>query len=76
MWARPLADGAHAVALLNRGDARATVHVQWEDVSGEKSSRRAHVRDLWERADVGERSGFYDRTLEAHACALLKVRFA
>ena len=75
IWARPLADGAYAVLLLNRADARANVHVQWEDVAG-KGSGVAHVRDVWERADVGERAGFYDRTLEPHACALLKVRFA
>jgi alpha-galactosidase len=75
VWARPLADGGHAVLLFNRGEARANVHVQWEDVAGAKGSRTAHVRDVWERADVGERSGFYDRTLDPHACALLRVRF-
>jgi alpha-galactosidase len=74
-WARPLADGSYAVLLLNRGDEATNVRVLWEDVLGTKGSRGGHVRDLWDRADVGERDGWYDRTLEPHACALVKVTF-
>jgi alpha-galactosidase len=74
-WARPLADGSYAVLLLNRGDETTNVRVLWEDVIGTKGSRGGHVRDLWDRADVGERDGWYDRTLEPHACALVKVTF-
>jgi len=33
------------------------------------------VRDLWERSEIGERDGFFDRTLAPHACALLRVSF-
>src|SRR6185503_4940344 len=74
-WARPLADGSHAVLLLNRSEETTNVRVLWEDVLGAKGSRGGHVRDLWERHDVGERDGWYDRTLEPHACALVKVTF-
>ena len=31
VWARPLADGGEAVALLNRGKAPATIKVNWSD---------------------------------------------
>ena len=75
VWARPLADGTHAVLLVNRGDARANVVARWDEVLDAKGSRRGNVRDLWERADVGERDGYYDRTLAPHACALVKVAF-
>src|SRR5256885_552847 len=56
VWSRPLADGGYAVLLLNRGEARANVHVRWEDVTSAKGSRVGQVRDVWERSDVGERS--------------------
>jgi alpha-galactosidase len=72
VWARPLADGSHAVLLLNRGDERAHVRVIWEDL-GATGSRSAHLRDLWERADIGECDGWYVRTLAPHASALVKV---
>ena len=75
VWARPLIDDGHAVLLLNRGEERANIVVRWEDVTGEKGSRVGQVRDLWERADIGERGGYYDRTVEPHAAALLKVSF-
>jgi alpha-galactosidase len=76
VWARPLASGEHAVLLVNRGEARANVVARWDDVLGAKGSRGGRVRDLWERADIGERDGYYDRMLEAHASALVKVAFA
>ena len=74
VWARPLADGTHAVLLFNRGEETRNVRVHWEDI-GAASTRDAHVRDLWQRSDVGPRDGWYDRTLEPHACALVKVTF-
>lgn len=32
VWARPLADGSRAVALLNRTDSPATITARWEKV--------------------------------------------
>lgn len=72
VWARPLAGGAHAVLLLNRGQARANVRVLWEEVPG-LAARRVLVRDVWERADVGVRDGWSDRTLAPHSAALLRI---
>jgi len=75
IWARPLADGTYGVLLINHSDARANVVARWDEVVGEKGSRRGVVRDLWERGEIGERDGFFDRTLAPHACALLRVSF-
>jgi alpha-galactosidase len=74
IWARELSGGAYAVLLLNRGAVPTTVRVIWDDL-GVTGSRNAHVRDLWERSDLGDHDGWYVRTLAPHACALLKVAF-
>jgi alpha-galactosidase len=74
VWARPLADRSHAVLLFNRGAQTENVRVHWEDI-GAADTSRARVRDLWARSDIGPRDGWYDRTLEPHACALVKVTF-
>ena len=75
VWARGLADGSHAVLLFNRGESDANVRVHWDEL-GVAERRSARVRDLWQRSDIGERDGWYDRTLAPHACALVTVRFA
>ncbi len=45
VWARPLADGGHAVGLFNRGEAAAKVTAKWSDI-GVKGSHK--LRDLVE----------------------------
>ena len=60
------ATGADAARAIGEGLARAALAVRQD----------GQVRDLWQRADIGRRDGWYDRTLEPHACALVKVRFA
>ncbi|HUP03118.1 MAG TPA: glycoside hydrolase family 27 protein, partial [Bryobacteraceae bacterium] len=44
VFARPLADGGHAVGLFNLGDGTAKVTAKWSDI-GIKGSHK--VRDLW-----------------------------
>jgi len=51
VWAKPLADGGHAVGLFNRGDAPAKVTAKWTDI-GIKGAH--NVRDLWKHADLGK----------------------
>src|SRR5262249_19846379 len=43
VWDKPLAGGAHAVALFNRGDAPATMAIQWAELG---LSAAHTVRDL------------------------------
>src|SRR6266567_2122738 len=39
VWAKPLADGSHAVALFNRGESAAKVTAKWSDL-GLSGSRK------------------------------------
>ena len=39
VWARPLADGGEAVALLNRGEAPATITVNWSEAPPRGAAR-------------------------------------
>jgi len=73
VWARELQGGAHAVLLLNRGDAPARVEATWSDLG---IAKPRSVRDLWERADIGVRAEGCDTSLAAHAAALLKITSA
>ncbi len=70
VWVRELANGSHAVLLLNRGDSPARVEVAWADL-GIAGPRL--VRDLWERADIGVRADAHDTALAPHATALLRL---
>jgi alpha-galactosidase len=69
-WARPLHGGAHAVLLLNRGDAPATLAVTWAELG--LTGPRA-VRDVWERADLGVRADGHEATVGRHAAALFRL---
>jgi alpha-galactosidase len=70
VWARPLAGGAVAVGLFNRGAVSAKITARWSDVgiSGSKN-----VRDLWAHADRGKISGEYSADVASHAVVMLKV---
>ena len=71
VWARPLADGAWAVALFNRGSERTTVATNWERDLGKKGAPK--VRDLWRRRDLGAKPGGYAVEVPAHGSMLLRV---
>jgi alpha-galactosidase len=49
IWTRPLADGAVAVAVFNRGAMAATVPVRWSDIG---ITVHGHVRDVWAHRDL------------------------
>ena len=58
VWAKQLADGGRAVALLNRAAAPAKISVSWNDI-GYPAHLPASVRDLWARRDLGKFSGSF-----------------
>jgi alpha-galactosidase len=70
VWAKPLADGGHAVALFNRGDAAAKVTAKWSDI-GVKSSHK--VRDLWKHADLGKVADQYSAEVPSHGVVMIKI---
>jgi alpha-galactosidase len=71
VWARPLHDGSHAVALFNRGSSSATVTVKWTDLG--LTDVPKHARDLWAHADVPITAPEYSTTVPSHGVVLLRV---
>jgi alpha-galactosidase len=72
IWARDLADGSRAVALLNRGTAPAEIAIDWARI-GYPPRLAATVRDLWARKDLGRRSGSYATSVRPHAAAIVRI---
>ena len=70
-WAKPLKDGARAVALLNRGDTAAKITARFDRLGLHTDS--ATVRDLWARADRGAFKREYAATVPAHGAAMVRV---
>ncbi|MGH7952890.1 MAG: alpha-galactosidase, partial [Limisphaerales bacterium] len=70
VWARPLADGSHAVGLFNFGDTNATVTVKWSDlnISGEHL-----IRDLWRQKDLGKFKNEFSMPVAPHSAELVKI---
>jgi alpha-galactosidase len=72
LWVKPLAGGARAVLLLNRGTAPAEISFTWEEL-GYPPRLLARVRDLWQHRDLGRRSGRHVATVEPHGVVMLRV---
>jgi alpha-galactosidase len=73
VWVKPLAGGAHAVLLFNRGDQPATFSFAWADL-GLALKRPPRARDLWAQKDVVKRAMRYSATVEPHGVAMFKVQ--
>ncbi|MFI2489462.1 NPCBM/NEW2 domain-containing protein [Promicromonospora kroppenstedtii] len=69
-WAKPLADGSVAVALLNRGDRAAEVATTARDLG--LRGRSFEVLDTWTDART-QSSGTIRAAVPAHGAALLRV---
>ena len=72
VWVKPLARGAKAVLLFNRGEAPAAITAT-ADQLGWPASVRAKVRDLWARKGAGRWSGSVTATVEPHGVVMLRV---
>jgi alpha-galactosidase len=72
IWARELADGSRAVALLNRGTAPAEIAIDWARI-GYPSRLAATVRDLWARKDLGRRTASYATSVRPHAAVIVRI---
>jgi hypothetical protein len=76
VFAKPLADGSRAVAMLNRGAAARDAEITWEMIrlGAPATWKSAKVRDLWQHKELGSvGAGFTVRSLQPHATALLIV---
>ena len=72
VWAKQLADGSRAVALLNRNTSDHEIAVTWTEV-GYPAKLSASVRDLWSHKDLGMKNGRVSSMVPAHGVVLLKV---
>ncbi len=70
VWARPLADGTHAVALFNRGLVTHRVTVRWSDFGIHGSQP---VRDLWKHEDLGAFTDTFSAEVPSHGAVFVKV---
>ncbi len=77
VWARPLADGSVAVALLNPGDTAATATASLSAVSAAgipvPAASRYDAFELWSKT-TAEVAGTITATVPAHGLALYRVR--
>ena len=73
VWAKQLADGGRAVALLNRTGAEASITVSWTDL-GYPEHIPAKVRDLWAKKDLGEKSGSFAAAVPSHGVVMVTVK--
>ncbi len=74
VWTGPLSGGSQAVVLLNRGDSDDDrITVKWTDI-GFPADRRAVVRDLWARKDLGVFTDNYTSPkIDSHAVLMLNI---
>ena len=70
VWARPLADGSMAFALLNADEEDRTIRIPFQSL-GMKG--RWAVRDLWRQKGEGVFEDGYEATIPGHATHLVKL---
>ena len=68
IWARPLADGSSAFALVNTANDEKVITFSFSEL-GMRGKWR--VRDLWRQRDEGEFEGAYGFSVPAHATHLV-----
>jgi alpha-galactosidase len=71
IWTRPLANGAMAVGLFNRGDFPLTITFHFKD-AGLPST--IHARDIWAGKDLGPLHDSYTAEVPQHGVVLLRVQ--
>jgi alpha-galactosidase len=71
IWSRPLAGGAVAVAVFNRGEAPAQASLKLADLG---SGLKGKARDLWAGRDVSFNNGTYSASMPRHGVVLLRIQ--
>ena len=70
VYAKPLANGAWAVGLFNRGTIPTNVVVRWSDLGLTKPQT---VRDLWRQQDLGTFPDRFASAVAPHGVRLIRV---
>jgi alpha-galactosidase len=82
IWARPLAAGAWAVCILNRGETARPVELSWRDepIADDHSGRRTDfaameylVRDVWSGRDIGSTSAGLAALVPGHDVLMVRL---
>jgi alpha-galactosidase len=73
VWSKPLAGGARAVILFNRGEAEKEITANWTDLYY-PSNLSATVRDLWQKKDLGKFTGKFSATVASHGVVIVTVK--
>jgi len=73
VWSKPLAGGARAVILFNRGDAEKEITANWTDLYY-PNNLSATVRDLWQKKDLGKFTGKFSATVASHGVVMVTVK--
>ena len=74
VYAKVLEDGSWAVGLFNRGEAQASVTVNWADLKLAGNNQR--VRDLWRQKDLGVFPDQFEAPVAPHGVVLIQIRGA
>ena len=71
VWAGKLSNGSYAVLFVNRGTFINEIEITLKEIGF--NAHKAHVRDLWERKDLGVFKYGYKKRLFTHSSLLLKI---
>jgi len=71
VWAGNLSNGEYAVLLLNRAGSSQKIDISWKEIGF--NDKKAKLRDLWERKDLGVFEDNFTVYIESHDSILLKV---
>jgi alpha-galactosidase len=72
-FVKPLAGGAVAVLLLNRGAADQTISITWEQL-GLGAGMTFNGRDLWEHKDLGKLAKQFSAPVASHGVVMITLK--
>ena len=70
-WSKPLANGATAIGIFNRGESIESVQLGWQDL-GLKSQPKL-IRDLWTHKEAAPAADGWSGKIPSHGVVLLKL---
>jgi alpha-galactosidase len=73
VFVKPLAGGAVALLLLNRGAAEQTISVTWEQL-GLDAGKSYHGRALWEHKDLGKLAKQFSAPVASHGVVMITLK--
>eukprot|EP01051_Picozoa_sp_SAG22_P013134 SAG22_NODE_1440_length_4416_cov_6.561038_2_plen_183_part_00 len=73
VFAKPLSDGAYALALWNTAAAAANVSAEWKFLTPSHTGASMTVRDIWNRQDLGSHAGGFTAMVPGHGVVIVKA---